>query len=213
MNRLRLVVADDHPLVLAGLRDFLLGDISVDVLAMASSSTELVDAIVAHQPDVAITDFSMPDDPTYGDGLNFISYLLRRFPDVKILVVTMLSNPVVLQSLYKAGVSGVVLKSEDMSKLGLALSTVRTGRVYKGDLPTVPNVSESLEDDLLQQLSPRELEVVRHFIEGKSLKSVSEALNRSIKTVSNQKRSAMRKLNAKNDQDLISYCIRANLFQ
>lgn len=213
MTRLRLVFADDHPLVLAGLHEFFMHDISVEIMAMVSSSTELIAAIAAHHPDVVVTDFSMPGDERYGDGLSFISYLLRRFPQVRVLVVTMVSSPVVIHSLYKAGVSGVVLKTEDMDKLGRALDAIRTGRVYVGEAAASIGVQPDTEQPFLAQLSPRELEVVRHFIAGQSLTDISLVLNRSIKTVSSQKRSAMRKLNAKNDQELIAYCVQAGVFQ
>lgn len=213
MTRLRLIFADDHPLVLAGMHDFFMHDLNVEVMAMVSSSTELIEAVDRHHPDVVVTDFSMPGDERYGDGLSFISYLLRRFPQVRVLVVTMVSNPVVVQSLYKAGVSGVVLKSEDMSKLGNALDAIRAGRIYMGEAWNGVGIREAPIKNLLEQLSPRELEVVRYFVAGQSLTDISLALNRSIKTVSNQKRSAMRKLNAKNDQELIAYCVHANAFQ
>lgn len=213
MKRLRLVFADDHPLVLAGMKEFFANKLEFEIVAMATTPSELVDVIAAHHPDVVVSDFSMPGDARYGDGLGFMSYLVRRFPETRILVVTMVSNPMIIASLYKAGVSGVVLKSDDMAKLHMALETIRVGRTYAhASLAEQQAPVSAVGHRQASKLSPREVEVLRLFVQGRSPKEISEDLHRSIKTISNQKRSAMRKLNLSTDQELISYCVMANVF-
>lgn len=210
-----LILADDHPLVLAGMRDFFIDNKIFKVVDTATSSTELVASIKNHQPDIVVTDFSMPGDEQYGDGLSFISFLFRRYPDIRILVVTMVANPLIIQSLYKAGVSGVILKSDDMSQMHVALNDIRMGRTYLH--PSLKNMHVASQThntvDPAASLSPKEIEVLRHFIDGNSLTEIANNLHRSIKTISNQKRSAMRKLNIESDQELISYCSINNLFR
>lgn len=130
-NTRRLVLADDHPLVLAGLYDFLTTGLIYQVVATAINASELVASIEQHRPEIVVTDFSIPSDEQYGDGLSFISYLRRHFPDMHLLVMTnTVVDSLITQSLYKKGVSGVVLKSDDMVQLKLALDVISGGQIY-----------------------------------------------------------------------------------
>lgn len=215
IQKLRVIIADDHPLILMGIRELLSRDINLSVEAVAASPSELVEHLQKSQPDAIITDYSMPGDEQYGDGMRFISYLRRHFPDVKLIVLTMVSNPMIISSLYDAGVQGVVLKQDELSEVLVALHLLRQGVKYypanfKQDTPK--DVLESSVSDRLASLSPREFEVLRLFALGDSISSIAEQLNRSIKTISAQKASAMRKLNVHNNQDLIAFCTQNNLF-
>lgn len=213
MKKLRLVFADDHPLVLAGIRDFFANDIRFDITACATTPTELIECILREKPDVAITDLSMPGDTRYNDGLGLISYIANHFPQTQILVVTMMSNPLVIASLYKAGANGVVLKSDPPDTLKIALEALRMGRQFlHPSLMAARALHQKPADiQLASALSRKEIEVLRRFISGQSLKDIAYDLNRSIKTISNQKRSAMRKLHVSNDQELIVFCARHRL--
>jgi len=127
---LKVVIADDHPLILMGVADLLAREIGISVQATASSPSEVVAALQKDLPDVLVTDYSMPDDPHYGDGMAFIGYLLRRFPGLKVLVLTMLSNPMMVASLYDLGVAGVVQKQHDHKELIRALRTIALDKRY-----------------------------------------------------------------------------------
>lgn len=215
IEKLRVIIADDHPLILMGIRELLGRDINLSVEAVASSPSELVKHLQKNQPDTIITDYSMPGDGQYGDGIRFISYLRRHFPDVKLIVLTMVSNPMIISSLYDAGVQGVVLKQDELSEVLVALNLLRQGVKYypanfKQDTPK--DVLPSSVQERLTSLSPREFEVLRLFAMGDSISAIAEQLNRSIKTISAQKASAMRKLNVHNNQDLIAFCAQNNLF-
>lgn len=213
MKKLRLIFADDHPLVLAGIRDFFANDIRFDVTGCVTTPSELIEHIAREHPDVAITDLSMPGDPRHNDGLGLISYIANHFPQTHILVVTMMSNPLVMASLYKAGASGVVLKSDPPDTLKAALETIRIGRqFFHPSLMAQQSICKQTPDiQLADALSRKEIEVLRRFINGQSLKDIAYDLSRSIKTISNQKRSAMRKLHVSNDQELITFCTRHRL--
>ncbi|MGN5536656.1 response regulator [Alcaligenes sp. Lyrl_28] len=215
IQKLRVIIADDHPLILMGIRELLSRDINLSVTAVAVSPSELVEHLQKNQPDVIITDYSMPGDGQYGDGMRFISYLRRHFPDVKLIILTMVSNSMIISSLYDAGVQGVVLKQDELSEVLVALHLLRQGVKY---YPS--NFKQDTQKDLLsssvqerkKSLSPREFEVLRLFSMGNSISAIAKQLNRSIKTISAQKASAMRKLNVHNNQDLIAFCTQNNLF-
>lgn len=215
IKKLRVIIADDHPLILMGIRELLSRDINLMVKSVATSPSELIEQLQSNPPDTVITDYTMPGDEQYGDGIRFISYLRRHFPQVKLIVLTMVSNPMIISSLYDAGVHGVVLKQDELSEVLVALHLLRQGVKYypanfKHDIPKAM-LSSSVQERL-SSLSPREFEVLRLFAMGDSISGIAEQLNRSIKTISAQKAAAMRKLNVHNNQDLIAFCTQNNLF-
>jgi two-component system, NarL family, captular synthesis response regulator RcsB len=204
---IRVVVADDHPVILFGAEHALLKFPGIQVVARARQSTELIKALQTMSCDVLVTDLAMPGGQ-YGDGLPLIGYLRRNFPDVPIVVLTMLENAALLKRLGELGVIAVVHKSDDLSHIGLAVQHVSRNLEYMS--PQVKVALESLRinsggkhDEVI--LSKRELEVVRLFVSGMTIKEISEKLNRSIKTISTQKNTAMRKLGLDRDSELFQY--------
>jgi two-component system capsular synthesis response regulator RcsB len=204
---IRVVVADDHPVILFGAEHALLKFPGIQVVARARQSTELIKALQTTPCDVLVTDLAMPGGQ-YGDGLPLIGYLRRNFPDVPIVVLTMLENAALLKRLGELGVIAVVHKSDDLSHIGLAVQHVSRNLEYMS--PQVRLALESLRinsggknDEVI--LSKRELEVVRLFVSGMTIKEISEKLNRSIKTISTQKNTAMRKLGLDRDSELFQY--------
>ncbi|CAD6545190.1 Transcriptional regulatory protein RcsB [Paraburkholderia kirstenboschensis] len=203
----KVVIADDHPVILFGAEQALLKFPGMQVVARARQSTELIKVLQTVECDVLVTDLAMPGGQ-FGDGLPLIGYLRRNFAKVPIVVLTMLENAALLQRLRELGVTSVVNKSDDLSHIGLAVQHVARNLEYMS-----PSVKASLDalrmnaggksDEVM--LSRRELEVVRLFVSGMTIKEISEQLNRSIKTISTQKNTAMRKLGIDRDSELFQY--------
>ncbi|MCU1717100.1 response regulator [Pseudomonas sp. 5P_3.1_Bac2] len=216
MEKVKVVVADDHPIVLMGVREIIERDSRFELVGEAHNSSELVQLYEQHQPHIVITDYNMPGDTTYGDGLKLIEYLLRRYPQSKILILTMMNNSPLLSSLYDLGVAGVLLKTGDLNELLVALNTILRKRTYRGAAVQAAT-SVGMQDDTqsrIASLSLKEYEVLRHFVVGGlSVNDIARVLNRSVKTVSAQKISSMRKLDVANDQALLTFCIESNIFQ
>ncbi|KOF52638.1 LuxR family transcriptional regulator [Achromobacter sp. DMS1] len=215
MTRLRIVLADDHPLVLMGMRDLLEKDFSFEVTATLDSPTALVEHLRRHPAHVIITDYSMPGDETYGDGIRLVKYLRRHFPVPRVVVLTMVSNPMIISALYDAGVSAVVLKRHNLNEISAALHTLQAGRRYYPpgfQRDGAIDARNKFIGERINSLSPKEYEVLRHFVRGESMMQVAESLKRSIKTVSGQKISAMRKLNVQTDQELVAFCVTSGIF-
>jgi two-component system, NarL family, captular synthesis response regulator RcsB len=206
-NPIRVIVADDHPMILFGAEHALLRFPGIQVVGHARQSTELIKMLQTVECDMLVTDLAMPGGQ-YGDGLPLIGYLRRNFPTLPIIVLTMLENAALLKRLSELGVTSVVNKSDDLSHIGLAVQHVSRAMGYMS-----PSVKASLEtlrinaggktDEVM--LSKRELEVVRLFVGGMTIKEISERLNRSIKTISTQKNTAMRKLGLERDSELFQY--------
>lgn len=212
VRRIRVVMADDHPVILLGARHALAQFEDIEVVAEARQSTELVNVLTSMPCDVLVTDLAMPGG-RHGDGLPLIGYVRRHFPALALVVLTMLENPALIRRLDALGVIGIVSKSDDLTHIGLAVRHVMRRRPYAG-----PSVRATLDAWRLTSgrrepaaLSPREIEVVRHFASGMTVKEIADRLNRSIKTVSSHKISALRKLGLERDSELFQYAHSAGL--
>lgn len=211
----RVVVADDHPVVLLGVRHALAAFDDIRLLGQARQSTELVEMLRRASPDVVVTDLSMPGG-RYGDGLALVGYLRRHFPALRIIVLTMLGNGALLRRLFEAGVMTIVGKCDDFAHIGLAVR-----QAVRGARHISPSLRMALERaradsgraEIMPALSSREIEVVRLFAAGLSVTEIGMRLNRSIKTISSHKMSALRKLGVKGDAELIEYARASGLAQ
>ena len=204
--KMRVIIADDHPIIVAGVRMLLGNRTDVEVVAEADSPDKLLAALRTLPCDLLITDFSMPGGET-ADGLGLVQRIRRDFPALPIIVLTMLANVGVHGTILESGVRGLVDKGSGMADISLAIQAVSQGRDY---------VSASFKQGLLQssfdsqagepaRLSPREVEVIRLFSSGLSVTDIADRLVRSVKTVSRQKADAMAKLGLKNDLDIYVY--------
>ncbi|MCU1729174.1 response regulator [Pseudomonas sp. 7P_10.2_Bac1] len=215
MHEIKTVIADDHPVVLVGLREVIQRDERFELIGEAVSSSQLIELLTSGQPDLVITDFNMPGDDTYGDGLKLIEYIIEHFPLVKVLVLTMVSNQLIISRLLEMGVVGVIAKHHIHQEIGKALNALANNRPYAA--PAVDAISvltnPKVIDERFSNLSPREVEVLRLFVAGSSVSEIARLLNRSVKTVSTQKVAAMHKLEVLTDHALLTYCIKADPFE
>ncbi len=215
MKKIKVVIADDHPIVLLGVREVIQRDARFEVVGEATSSSQLIDRLQSEKPDVVITDFHMPGDSTFGDGLKLIEYLTRRFVDTQILVLTMMSNNLIVSRLHELGVMGVIQKNHLHEEIENALNALALRRNYQSPVQEAMSVIHNQQqiNERFASLSLREMEVLRLFVAGHSVTDIARMVNRSSKTVSAQKVSAMRKLEVSTDQTLVTYCVNAGKFQ
>lgn len=197
MNNMNVIIADDHPIVLFGIRKSLEQIEWVNVVGEFEDSTALINNLPKLDAHVLITDLSMPGDK-YGDGITLIKYIKRHFPSLSIIVLTMNNNPAILSAVLDLDIEGIVLKQGAPTAL------------QKGKKFTPESVSRLLEKISAggygdKRLSPKESEVLRLFAEGFLVTEIAKKLNRSIKTISSQKKSAMMKLGVENDIALLNY--------
>jgi two-component system capsular synthesis response regulator RcsB len=204
---LRVVLADDHPGMVAGVEHSLSAANTIQVTGKASNSTELMRILDTDGCDVLVCDYSMPGSE-HRDGIALFSLLRRRYPTVKLVVLTMLDNPAVLSALQKEGITCVVSKSDAVSYLIPAIHAAATGGTYYS-----PSIEKILRErgqrdgDAPQSLSKRELEVIRLYASGLTVNEIAERVSRSKKTISTQKTRAMQKLGIERDVDLLRYAM------
>ena len=187
------------------------------IVGEASEGKALLELLATQECDLLITDFSMPGGEDSEDGLLLLRRLRRRYPNLPIIVLTMIHNPALVRGMLAAGANGVVGKTAMTKELLQAMQTVTNGRAYLGEGmqgalgqdATVDGDSEhvTMVSALanVAMLSPREAEVVRMYANGLTVTQIAERLRRSVKTVSQQKSDAMRKLGLTSNTQLYEF--------
>lgn len=203
----RILIADDHAVLSVGVTLALEQHPRFRVVGTARDSTELFQRLAEVECDVVVTDYTMPGGK-FGDGLAMLEALQRRAPHVRIAVLTMIDNPQVLSQIIKSGVRAVIAKQDDLTHLTKAVDALAQGGTYYS--PAITERLEAASDrgamvrmDL--PLSTREAEVVRLLLSGLSVTEVAAQLHRSVKTISTQKGTAMRKLGLTSEAELFRY--------
>ncbi|MFC5741048.1 response regulator transcription factor [Dyella tabacisoli] len=212
---MRIIVADDHPVILMGIKAlFASFGNTYEFVGEAHNGRDLLALLAAQPCDLLITDFSMPDEQGSSDGLPLLKRLRRDYPELPIIILTMVHNPSLISGMLAAGARGVVDKASMTRELLQAIQTVLSGRTHlseqmraeiadlrasHGDADTHVALADG------GGLSKREAEVVRLYASGHSVTQIAEQLHRSVKTVSQQKNDAMRKLGLKSNSQLYEY--------
>ncbi len=213
---LKVILADDHPIVLLGMRMSLELEPGIDICGEAADSTELVELMDRVNPHVLVSDFYMPSG-AHGDGLTLITFVKRHYPHVKLIILTMMTNASILEKIVAAGADGILLKSGRQADVVNAIRLVAFGQKYIG--VEVKNIlhefrlghtnSKGKFDQ--KALSKKESEVLRLYVAGRSVSEIAIMLNRSVKTISHQKISAQQKLGIANDKQLYEYAMKNGL--
>jgi DNA-binding NarL/FixJ family response regulator len=206
----RILLADDHEAVRAGLRFVLEGRPGWEVVAEACDGNEAVAAAIEKKPDVAVIDYSMP----FMNGVEVARRIRKHQLATEVLLFTMHESHDLVSQAVQAGVRAFLLKS-DANKLLLAAveSLMQHKPFYSGALSVELKgiVSGKMGENSV--LSPREKTVVRLIAEGNSNKRVSALLKLSIKTTETHRATAMRKLNVRSTAGLVRYAIRSKLLE
>ncbi|MGU7842819.1 response regulator [Burkholderia sp. AW33-5] len=198
----RVIVADDHPVSGYGIAQGLGSMPTIEVVAVVSDTAALIDRLDTTSCDVLVLDYVMPAGQ-YGDGQTLVSFLTRRYPQLRIVTVTMLNSPAVFRALQQLGVHCIASKSDAISHMVAAVHAAYSNGHYLS--PTIASLLAQVDTGVSTALSKRESEIVRLFREGYKVTEIADRLNRSKKTISAQKLAAMRKLGITRDADLIKY--------
>jgi DNA-binding NarL/FixJ family response regulator len=216
MNRIRVLIADDHTIVRAGIRLLLQAEPDIEVVGEAGDGQEAIAQTEALRPNVVVMDIGMPGV----SGLEATREIKRRWPQVQVLVLTMHRSDDYFFRMLEAGASGYVLKGADPGDL---ITAVRVAA--RGDVFLYPSMAKQLVADYLGRvqageerasydgLTDREREVLRLVAEGLTTPEIAEALNLSVNTVQTHRRHIMEKLNLHSRVELIKYAIRRGLIQ
>ena len=212
MTPLRVVLADDHALVRAGIRSLLEKMLDVEVVGEASDGREALAQVNVHRPDVLLMDIAM----TGMSGLEAAAQIKKDFPAVKVIILSMHANEEYVMQAVRAGAAGYLLKDAATAELDLALKAAIRGETYLS--PAISScVIESYRSRVgggpapAGTLTPRQREILQLVAQGQSTKEIAFALNISAKTVETHRAQLMDRLGIHDVAGLVKYAMRTGL--
>lgn len=211
--KISIIIADDHPTIIVGISQELSSIRTLDIVGKAKNSTEIIELLSKQPCDILITDYVMPGGSA-GDGMAMLSFLRRRYPDLKIIVFTTIENPAIVTEILKLGIGAVLNKVDDVGHLISAVHAVYAGATYIS--PQFRSNGQEQNGILASRpanssLTRREAEVIRLYVSGLSVNGIANQLKRTKQTVSSQKSSAMRKLGISRDAELFRFAYETGL--
>jgi DNA-binding NarL/FixJ family response regulator len=215
MANLRILLADDHAVVLKGLHALLAAQPGWQVCGEATSGREAVQKVNELRPDVVVLDLNMPEL----NGLEVTRQVRKAAPQTEVLILTMHESEQMLRQALAVGARGYLLKSDAGGELLTAVEAVHRHRLFLssrasrmlGESSTFAAVSNAVATD--EPLSPRERQVLQLLAEGKGTKDVAKVLDITVKTAETHRSNIMRKLNLHGITELVRYAIRNQIVQ
>jgi DNA-binding NarL/FixJ family response regulator len=212
MTPVRVLLADDHALVRAGIRALLEDLEGVTVVAEAGNGSEVLELARKHRPDVALLDISMPGL----GGLEASAQLKQELPEVRVVMLSMHANEEYVLQALRVGAAGYMLKDSATAELELALHAVMQGETYLS-----PPISKQMVEGYVQRvgaeqpvadnLTPRQRQVLQLIAGGHSTKEIAYHLELSVKTVETHRAQLMARLQIHDIAGLVKYAIRNGL--
>jgi DNA-binding NarL/FixJ family response regulator len=207
MGAPRILLADDHALLLGAFEKLLAGEF--EIVGQASDGRALVAAADAVKPDVIVLDIAMP----LLNGLEAGRQIKRKQPDVKLVFLTMNEDPELAAEAFRSGASAYLLKRSAASELTTAIREVMQGRSYVTSLMTAGLMDSLLtvKDSEDQGVTARQREVLQLLAEGHSMKQVANVLNLTPRTVAFHKYEMMKRLHVRTTAELIQYAVKHHI--
>jgi DNA-binding NarL/FixJ family response regulator len=210
---IRVILADDHPIVRAGIRETLKALPGIEVVGEATDGREAVDLVKSARPDVVFMDISMPGL----NGLEATERIIKAFPEVRVIILSRHDNEEYYWRALRVGASGYLLKKAVIAELREALQRVAGGEVYLSR-----EISARLRNKLpldqiararspVERLSERQREILQLISEGQTTKEIALTLNLSAKTVEYHRMQLMQRLNIFDIPGLVRFALRTGL--
>jgi DNA-binding NarL/FixJ family response regulator len=209
---IRLLLAEDHTLMRAGIRALLGGLPDVEVVGEASTGPEALTLAESLRPDLVLLDISMPEL----NGLEVASRLMKTEPRRRIIFLSMHTDAVYVRRALQSGASGYLVKGADVPELSLAIRAVMRGESYLSPAVSKDVIWELRRSDArevtpLEMLTPRQREILQLVTEGHSTKDIAKRLDLSVKTVEAHRSELMERLDIHDLAGLVRFAIRHGL--
>lgn len=202
---IRILIADDHRIMRAGLKSLLNSDANLEVVGEATTGEEALQAVAQLRPDIALMDIGMPGN----EGLEATREVIQSMPQTRVLMLTMHEDSAMLQECLRAGASGYIIKRAAESELIDAIYAVNRGIIYVHPslmraLVTPPRLAPVAQEDP-DALTSREIDILRLIVKGHTNRQIADALSISVRTVETHRANLMEKLNLHSRVDLVRY--------
>lgn len=208
MNKIKVILADDHVVVRRGLRYLIDSEMDMIVIAEVSDGLQLLDSVEKKHPDVVLMDLKMPRL----NGMDAAEEIRQRFPSIHTVILTMHADRAYIERAMQAGVSGYVLKEEDSLEMFTAIRHAAHGNCYLSravvNQLSVSQDPSQTRPNTLFLLTPRERQVFHSVVEGRTNAEIATLLRISVRTVERHRANLIAKLNIKSHLDLIRYAIK-----
>ena len=213
MNPRRVLIADDHALVRAGIRALVEKIEGVVVVAEAGKGNEALELVDELRPDLILLDITMPD----GGGFEVLDQVAKKYPNIKVIVLTVHEAGEYAIRALREGAVGFLPKSAASTELEQAIQTVLRDEIYISPETSRKTLLEygkgATKRDLLATLSPRQREVLRLIAEGMTTKQIAQILEISVKTVETHRAQLMERLGIHDVAGLVRYAIIVGLIE
>jgi DNA-binding NarL/FixJ family response regulator len=212
-SKRRVFIVDDHPIVREGLTQLINREADLAVCGVAEEAHSALPAIEALQPDILIIDISL-NGP---DGLDLLKNIRTRDPGVRVLILSMHDESIYAERALRAGASGYIMKQEATERVLVALRRILNQEIYVSDrlanklVRQYVSAANPTKSSPLDDLSDRELEVLRFIGKGQSTREIAEKLYLSVKTIESYQGHLKEKLGLKNSRELLQYAIEFEL--
>ena len=200
----KLIIADDHPLLIEGLISILSEVDDLEILDPVNNGNLLISSLILNPADIVLLDLNMPKL----DGIKTLAILRKDFPDLKVIILTNYDQPQLIEEVKKLGAHGYLLKNSPSFVLKKAINKVLNGEFYFDDkeLPAKDNSTYFIDDFMKKyQLTKREVEIIKMIAREFTSKEIGDSLFISEFTVSTHRRNIMKKLNSKNVAGLLKF--------
>ncbi|MEQ8336470.1 MAG: response regulator transcription factor [Cyclobacteriaceae bacterium] len=211
MNKIKIILVEDHPMVRIGLKSLLSGSEHIDIIGEASNGVEAIELIEKDPPEIVLSDISMPQM----NGLSLAKHIQDNHPDIKVLLLTIHMEPEYIIEGFDAGIMGYLPKDSSQEELIEAIETIYTGGKYMSQKVSEIIAQRLIRKDPFQKpntkLTPREKKILEMLVEGDRNKEIAEKLSISVRTVDTHRTNIMRKLDVNNTAELVKKAISDNL--
>jgi len=210
----RILIVDDHTLLRAGLRALLMQDPTFEVVGEAENGRDAIRAVGQLSPDLVLMDLTMPGM----NGIEAVTEIKRRYPEVRVLVMTLHTAEDYIHASLKAGADGYILKDATQDEFRTAMRSVLLGKTYLSIDVSAKVVTGYLgggknsgSSSIYDSLTHREREVLKLVAEGKTNKIMADYLHLSVKTVEKHRSNLMSKIDVHNASGLTAFAIEKGL--
>jgi DNA-binding NarL/FixJ family response regulator len=212
MNPIRVLLADDHALVRAGIRTLLEKIPNVEVVGEASTGRQALEMVKTRLPNLVFMDIAMAEL----GGLEALPRITKDFPGVRVIILSAHANEEYVIRALRSGATGYMLKDAATAELELAITSVSEDKTYLSPSISRPVIDSYLERvggplSPLEQLTPRQREILQLIAEGKNTKDIASDLDISVKTIESHRLQLMERLNIHDIPGLVRYAIRSGL--
>jgi DNA-binding NarL/FixJ family response regulator len=202
---IRLIIADDHPVIIDGIKTILEQEKDIHLVATVNDGLALLDILETETVDVVLTDINMPGK----NGIDATRIIREKYPDIKVLAFSQYDEKRFIKQVLKRGASGYMLKNTPAKEIVHAINMVYDGGMYLS--PGLPNVfgdqPKKRSNYLFPELSPREMDVLKLICQEKNTQEIADALFISYNTVETHRANILLKVGVKNTAGLVKWAV------